>query len=931
MKKNTFLLFMFFVLAFAGQGFAQSTIHITTSGGNFPTEKWVNITTEIDGGGTQVWGQGDGSYGNGEGLIDLDVDIAPGTYYVNCYDRYSDGWDGTTIEVSAYGVVIGDNGGVSPSDSSTVDSSPSWEAPADELEASFEIIVPEPPSCPDPNTLLVNNITTNSADLSWTAGGTETSWNIELVDITAGGTVTGTATATGVTNPYSLTGLTASNDYEYYVQADCTGGDFSTWVGPFAFTTACEAVGSFTEGFESFSTNVDANCWSENIGGSGGYVYVSSSDTNTGTRALRTGNSGTSSAEHYIISPQLIDMSAGTHRLSFFMEASATITSIEVGSMTDPNSSATFTTIQSLAWSTTMEQKTIYFDSPNTDDYFAIKVTFGTSTYNYASFDDVVWEPIPSCIEPSALTASNVTSSSADLSWTAGGTETSWNIELVDVTAGGTVTGTATATGVVNPYTLSGLTANNDYEYYVQADCGGDTSAWEGPFALTTLCNPITSYPWTEDFESVSTPDLPNCWSYINNNGDTDYWRTYTTYGVGGSTTAGLYTDFNSGNNDDYLVLPQFTLTGNERLKFSVRARSSSEPNDYRVVLSTLGSTPTDFTEELLPLTQVSSTTQTEITPIDLSGYTGDVFIAIHVPSGGLDGYYIYFDEFVVEPIPSCIEPSALTASNVTSSSADLSWTAGGTETSWNIELVDVTAGGTVTGTATATGVTNPHSLTGLAEDNDYEYYVQADCGGDTSAWAGPYTFSTYKGCGSSGSFTYTNNSNLSASLNSFASSVPGDTITLTFTAGSTEIGYDDWFIVDSADGTGNIIDSGSGSIVGSYESTTGEISFYVVSDGIVTGSTFEFSVSCSSLSTNDFDQEIAFTYYPNPVNNNLNLSAQKEINNVSVYNMVGQEVYRSTPNAMTDIVDMSGLQAGAYFVKVTVGNATKTVKVIKK
>lgn len=94
---------------------------------------------------------------------------------------------------------------------------------------------------------------------------------------------------------------------------------------------------------------------------------------------------------------------------------------------------------------------------------------------------------------------------------------------------------------------------------------------------------------------------------------------------------------------------------------------------------------------------------------------------------------------------------------------------------------------------------------------------------------------------------------------------------------------------------------------------------------------TFCLSVDAVSLSTEDFDKEVAFTYYPNPVNNNLNLSSQKEINNVSVYNMVGQEVYRSTPNTMTDVVDMSGLQAGAYFVKVTVGNATKTVKVIKK
>ncbi|WP_370226135.1 T9SS type A sorting domain-containing protein [Mesoflavibacter sp.] len=93
---------------------------------------------------------------------------------------------------------------------------------------------------------------------------------------------------------------------------------------------------------------------------------------------------------------------------------------------------------------------------------------------------------------------------------------------------------------------------------------------------------------------------------------------------------------------------------------------------------------------------------------------------------------------------------------------------------------------------------------------------------------------------------------------------------------------------------------------------------------------TFCLSVDAVSLSTQDFDKEATFTYYPNPVNNNLTLSAQKEINNVSVYNMVGQEVFRNVPNAMTEVVDMSSLQAGAYFVKVTIGNATKTVKVIK-
>ncbi|WP_289045335.1 T9SS type A sorting domain-containing protein [uncultured Olleya sp.] len=84
------------------------------------------------------------------------------------------------------------------------------------------------------------------------------------------------------------------------------------------------------------------------------------------------------------------------------------------------------------------------------------------------------------------------------------------------------------------------------------------------------------------------------------------------------------------------------------------------------------------------------------------------------------------------------------------------------------------------------------------------------------------------------------------------------------------------------------------------------------------------------SLSTEDFEKESLFTYYPNPVNNSLNLKAQKEISNVSVYNMLGQEVYRNSPNSFNNTVDMANLDSGAYFVKVTINDATETIKIIK-
>ena len=92
----------------------------------------------------------------------------------------------------------------------------------------------------------------------------------------------------------------------------------------------------------------------------------------------------------------------------------------------------------------------------------------------------------PSCADPTALTIANLTTTSADLGWTAGGTETMWNIEYgpAGFTPG---TGTIVATGT-NPYTLGGLTSNTAYDFYVQADCGADSSVYVGPESFSTPC-----------------------------------------------------------------------------------------------------------------------------------------------------------------------------------------------------------------------------------------------------------------------------------------------------------------------------------------------------------------------------------------------------------------------------------------------------------
>ena len=127
----------------------------------------------------------------------------------------------------------------------------------------------------------------------------------------------------------------------------------------------------------------------------------------------------------------------------------------------------------------------------------------------------------------------------------------------------------------------------------------------------------------------------------------------------------------------------------------------------------------------------------------DLVAYVGDTILLRFTGTTG-DGYQsdIAIDEFGVSEAPACPDPTALAVSNVTTSSADLSWTAGGTETAWNVEYG--TAGFTLgTGTLTST-TTTTISMTSLTDLTSYDVYVQADCGsGQTSSWIGPLTFTT--------------------------------------------------------------------------------------------------------------------------------------------------------------------------------------------
>ena len=103
----------------------------------------------------------------------------------------------------------------------------------DAMIDNFSIVAQ--PSCPQPTFLSVNGVSSTSATLGWTQTGTAAQWQIEYGP---GGFTQGSGTTAIVnSNPYTLTGLSATSSYTYYVRAICGPTDTSLWSGPVNFST----------------------------------------------------------------------------------------------------------------------------------------------------------------------------------------------------------------------------------------------------------------------------------------------------------------------------------------------------------------------------------------------------------------------------------------------------------------------------------------------------------------------------------------------------------------------------------------------------------------------------------------------------------------------------------------------------------------------
>ncbi|MEZ4856539.1 MAG: T9SS type A sorting domain-containing protein [Gelidibacter sp.] len=607
----------------------------------------------------------------------------------------------------------------------------------------------------------------------------------------------------------------------------------------------------------------------------------------------------------------------------------------------------------------------------------------------------------PSCPTPTALTATNITTGSADLGWTQTGGNTNWDIEWG--AAGFTPTGTPTIDDTSNnPQNLPGLSAGTAYDFYVRADCGmdntSDTSTWAGPFSFTTLYNPPANDECANAVSLTVNPDFA-C-------------GTVTAGTVAGATDSGAddATCYGTPNNDVW---------------YSFMATATS----HKVSLTNLVGSTTDMYMTFYDATGGCGALGASIACSDpetktLTGLTVGTTYYVQVYSYGNTLANTTFDICVGTPPPppandECADAVSLTVNpdyncgTVTSGTVASATDSGandatcygtpnndvwysfmatatahrvsltnlvGSTTDMYMTFYDATGGCGALGTSIACSDPETANLTGLTVGTTY--YVQVysygsgtadttfdicvgtppppppapandDCATAqslveetsiaTAAAATPIA-GTIEGATDSGlpaeqCGTYTGNANDDVWY-SFEALTPNVNITFEINGANVFDGVAQLY--SGTCGSLTKIDCADNSIttapvveeIQATGLTVGEVYYVRIYQYSGTSDTFgkSFDVklwSPDALSADEFELN-QFSYFPNPVNNKLSLRAQQNIQNVAVYNMLGQEVLRVAPNTVDADVDMATLQTGAYFVKVTINDRTKTVRVIK-
>ncbi|MGQ2983729.1 fibronectin type III domain-containing protein [Flavobacterium sp.] len=598
--------------------------------------------------------------------------------------------------------------------------------------------------CLNPVGQPTTNIGINTATLNWTNPSGASQWYIDIVPAAGAPTNVGLPYTGPPNNSYVATTDSAGNplqpatQYKYYLKAVCPDTGTSDWVGPYFFTTVVPGTNCTAPiiiGNDTYSHTSNTNLYGDDIEGTvgatgcsttanylnGDEVVYAYTPTYTGTAGFSMTNNGPNSG--MFIYNNCADIGVGCAAGG-------------VGNATNPVN--------------------INMAVVAGQTYYVVISTSGTtqSTPYTLTIQRI------NCAAPVGLPTLGVDSDSANLSWTNPSGATSWQV-VVQFAGTGIPTGAGTTANTNTNYTAGPLADGTAYEYYVRADCADGTfSAWAGPYRFTTTQIPVNiTGGYSQNFEG------PHGFA-LSNGTQVNQWHYGTA--VSNSPTHSLYISNTNGTTHAYstsaasivhayrdIAMP--TPVDQILLQYDWRNNGENNWDFIRVWFVPATFTPTPGVQitaansggiQLGGNHQLANSWVTENRIINAGAYAGTVMRLVFEwtsdtsggvqPPGAIDNVNI--------SLVACPSPYNLALGTpFTANSATVTWT-GPTSVSPTFDYVFGTTNTAPTGATVPTGNVSTASVpfTSLTPSTTYYFWVRSNCGGGTtSAWVGPFAFTT--------------------------------------------------------------------------------------------------------------------------------------------------------------------------------------------
>lgn len=635
--------------------------------------------------------------------------------------------------------------------------------------------IEEAPACKPLTAVAFTNLTGTSLTTSFSG-----SSSVYKIEYGISGFTQGTGTIVNTTNTVNtVTGLTGTSCYDFYYQQDCSasGDGFSNWVGPYTICTYI--VPDWEEDFAvDFLPNEE---WYEARGAIANptvFTGTFSSWTEDGwlnngfTNSAKIAMNTWSTHQEWFVTPY-IDLQTGNNYEVYF-DAALTATSLQGASVLGADD--TLRVVVSTDGITFNESNTVLkvHEGSKIDNYgreFSASLTgytgvvklgvyFGSTVANTVGadlfLDNIGVRSVGSCGKPTNLIPSAVSGSSITVGWDNTGATTytvEYGLSGFTVGQGTVVTGITTNSLVVN-----NLNPTTEYDFYVTSVCGtGSNSA--DPMTVLSGCPNIYTAPYSTDFEIIAgtTPasgTFENCWTAYPAISNAFHWRGQVA--PNNAYQNGPQFDNTTGIAGGKFVRIEASYTGSdaELIGGPFDISNLSQPTlqfYYYMHGNAMGDLHVDISKDMVNWDnslvsysgelQTSKTDPWALSEVILSKYANDtIYVRFRGVYGTGSRGDMAVDDVSIGEASGCLAPQSLSASNISTNSADLNWAT--FEASSTIEWGTC---GFVQGSGAGTkvyGVSGAsYSLTGLSQATCYEYYVKDTC--LNNSWSGPFSFNT--------------------------------------------------------------------------------------------------------------------------------------------------------------------------------------------